>query len=116
MTSSTMFTFFFSSRRRHTICGRDWSSDVCSSDLKLADTDKTKLPRQQGQALLGLGEIQIKRKIGRASCRERVNGTDHAGDVIGVSDDHSRPCSIAAVTSASVINTPFTASISPHLP
>src|SRR5690554_5135674 len=26
--------FFFSSRRRHTRCGRDWSSDVCSSDLK----------------------------------------------------------------------------------
>src|SRR5690554_1469536 len=25
--------FFFSSRRRHTRCGRDWSSDVCSSDL-----------------------------------------------------------------------------------
>src|SRR5215813_6557575 len=28
-----MFCFFFSSRRRHTRCGRDWSSDVCSSDL-----------------------------------------------------------------------------------
>src|SRR5690554_1369010 len=27
--------FFFSSRRRHTKCGRDWSSDVCSSDLKM---------------------------------------------------------------------------------
>src|SRR3989442_225106 len=27
------FLFFFSSRRRHTRCGRDWSSDVCSSDL-----------------------------------------------------------------------------------
>src|SRR6266498_5499479 len=27
------FYFFFSSRRRHTRCGRDWSSDVCSSDL-----------------------------------------------------------------------------------
>src|SRR2546422_6607071 len=27
--------FFFSSRRRHTRCSRDWSSDVCSSDLKL---------------------------------------------------------------------------------
>src|SRR5207245_8234257 len=27
--------FFFSSRRRHTRCYRDWSSDVCSSDLKL---------------------------------------------------------------------------------
>src|SRR5690554_7519840 len=29
------FSFFFSSRRRHTRCGRDWSSDVCSSDLLL---------------------------------------------------------------------------------
>src|SRR5690606_40406797 len=27
------FTFFFSSRRRHTRFSRDWSSDVCSSDL-----------------------------------------------------------------------------------
>src|SRR5690606_41163583 len=27
------FLFFFSSRRRHTIFSRDWSSDVCSSDL-----------------------------------------------------------------------------------
>src|SRR5207247_5853744 len=27
-------TFFFSSRRRHTRSTRDWSSDVCSSDLR----------------------------------------------------------------------------------
>src|SRR5205814_4314784 len=27
------FLFFFSSRRRHTSCLSDWSSDVCSSDL-----------------------------------------------------------------------------------
>src|SRR6185312_17097400 len=27
------FFFFFSSRRRHTSSDRDWSSDVCSSDL-----------------------------------------------------------------------------------
>src|SRR5205814_2919423 len=27
------FNFFFSSRRRHTRCLSDWSSDVCSSDL-----------------------------------------------------------------------------------
>src|SRR5690606_40516638 len=27
------FVFFFSSRRRHTRFSRDWSSDVCSSDL-----------------------------------------------------------------------------------
>src|SRR6266511_2388324 len=29
------FFFFFSSRRRHTRFSRDWSSDVCSSDLRL---------------------------------------------------------------------------------
>src|SRR5699024_12171778 len=28
--------FFFSSRRRHTRSKRDWSSDVCSSDLDVA--------------------------------------------------------------------------------
>src|SRR3989442_3830828 len=32
------FFFFFSSRRRHTRCGRDWSSDVCSSDLGASST------------------------------------------------------------------------------
>src|SRR6266542_6356304 len=31
------FFFFFSSRRRHTRCYRDWSSDVCSSDLILVE-------------------------------------------------------------------------------
>ena len=30
---SICLVFFFSSRRRHTILRRDWSSDVCSSDL-----------------------------------------------------------------------------------
>src|SRR2546421_8291724 len=30
---SLLFSFFFSSRRRHTRSDRDWSSDVCSSDL-----------------------------------------------------------------------------------
>src|SRR3989442_871644 len=33
--------FFFSSRRRHTRCGRDWSSDVCSSDLGFSDAKTT---------------------------------------------------------------------------
>src|SRR2546422_7438986 len=31
----SLFFFFFSSRRRHTRCSRDWSSDVCSSDLNV---------------------------------------------------------------------------------
>src|ERR1035437_8384183 len=33
--SVDFFFFFFSSRRRHTRYWRDWSSDVCSSDLHL---------------------------------------------------------------------------------
>ena len=32
------FCFFFSSRRRHTRYWRDWSSDVCSSDLEMTRT------------------------------------------------------------------------------
>src|SRR5207253_5235767 len=35
----SLFCFFFSSRRRHTRWPRDWSSDVCSSDLD-RDTDR----------------------------------------------------------------------------
>src|SRR5438874_8497126 len=34
-----MFIFFFSSRRRHTRSLRDWSSDVCSSDLKITNNN-----------------------------------------------------------------------------
>src|SRR5699024_12126054 len=35
-------SFFFSSRRRHTRSKRDWSSDVCSSDLlRPADAEET---------------------------------------------------------------------------
>src|SRR5207253_8975628 len=38
--------FFFSSRRRHTRWPRDWSSDVCSSDLR--ETDRPSGGRQPG--------------------------------------------------------------------
>src|SRR5690606_40653927 len=34
--SNCVCGFFFSSRRRHTMFSRDWSSDVCSSDLAAA--------------------------------------------------------------------------------
>src|SRR5205814_5798783 len=33
-------SFFFSSRRRHTRCLSDWSSDVCSSDLAAAQNEQ----------------------------------------------------------------------------
>src|SRR5205814_6901575 len=37
---------FFSSRRRHTRCLSDWSSDVCSSDLIVADCESEPTPGQ----------------------------------------------------------------------
>src|SRR5688500_20224967 len=36
--------FFFSSRRRHTILQGDWSSDVCSSDLRRCSAAGSRAP------------------------------------------------------------------------
>src|SRR5687768_18181544 len=41
------FMFFFSSRRRHTRCSRDWSSDVCSSDLEGAGEEPGEEERER---------------------------------------------------------------------
>src|SRR6266498_5233783 len=57
-----MFFFFFSSRRRHTRCGRDWSSDVCSSDLgPLTDANLRLLAEEitQLDALIGKCETEL---------------------------------------------------------
>src|SRR5258705_4377818 len=90
--------YFFASRRRHTRCLSDWSSDVCSSDLTFFDrltadgiTRRNTLfvfTVDEGDHFVGdaptpagcdgvttpctynrVGEIN---EIGRASCRERV--------------------------------------------
>src|SRR5207249_8806563 len=92
------FFFFFSSRRRHTRSKRDWSSDVCSSDLVVRGDHVLGGGGQQDVALqieacvfidgLGAGKIGDRSgllamihesfniepagiEIGRASCRER---------------------------------------------
>src|SRR5690606_41090813 len=41
------FSFFFSSRRRHTRFSRDWSSDVCSSDLEKLYLSTRRTPQEQ---------------------------------------------------------------------
>src|SRR5215212_848471 len=46
--------FFFSSRRRHTSCLSDWSSDVCSSDLGLAPRFEQQLRDRAGE--LGIAD------------------------------------------------------------
>src|SRR5690606_14328476 len=45
--------FFFSSRRRHTRFSRDWSSDVCSSDLWNLATWKLGIPSSSSHTLIG---------------------------------------------------------------
>src|SRR5437660_291551 len=79
-----VYLFFFSSRRRHTRWPRDWSSDVCSSDLyvpspgwwrfamrsALASTTRIANRHHPGEGTYA----PLRRrpnKIGRASCRER---------------------------------------------
>src|SRR5690606_41173068 len=98
-----LFVFFFSSRRRHTRFSRDWSSDVCSSDLIAEDVDDSGLGELglpgasaaakiviEGGALLKGGDISLRasaqaqdqwdvtaaRQIGRASWRERVESRE----------------------------------------
>src|SRR5690606_39990442 len=43
--------FFFTSRRRHTSFSRDWSSDVCSSDLRLEAQQWERRIRTEGLVL-----------------------------------------------------------------
>src|SRR5699024_12188790 len=43
-----IYTVFFSSRRRHTRSKRDWSSDVCSSDLQNRRSKGKNGPAPQG--------------------------------------------------------------------
>src|SRR5215813_2123399 len=48
--------FFFSSRRRHTRCGRDWSSDVCSSDLPLLRVPAGRVGMDRADRWIGLSD------------------------------------------------------------
>src|SRR6185295_20044168 len=66
--------FFFSSRRRHTRYWRDWSSDVCSSDLPRAAAAARPPPGGVGAVPLapetpGAGRSE-ERRVGK-ECRSR---------------------------------------------
>src|SRR5438105_6762782 len=50
-----VFFFFFSSRRRHTRSTRDWSSDVCSSDLHVSHVEAATCG-----ACIGVGHVPAK--------------------------------------------------------
>src|SRR5216683_4968666 len=50
--SCIYFFFFFSSRRRHTRSDRDWSSDVCSSDLDITGPIDSSVERDTVRAYM----------------------------------------------------------------
>src|SRR5437868_1282278 len=55
-----LFFFFFSSRRRHTRSKRDWSSDVCSSDLDERRPRTLRFDR-------GENRLMLRRRLARAN-------------------------------------------------
>src|SRR5207249_5295454 len=64
-----VFFFFFSSRRRHTRSKRDWSSDVCSSDLSSYTLPvPTRRPSIQIDAVVGVVSSR-RRPVGTAARR-----------------------------------------------
>src|SRR5690625_7263529 len=93
-------SFFFASSRRHTRWPRDWSSDVCSSDLfsQAGFSEPVEVPLTVNPAwenwttmlvviamslLVVVGVARARRtEIGRASCRERVQLVGGAREVV----------------------------------
>src|SRR5882757_712750 len=59
MAGITLSEFFFSSRRRHTRYLRDWSSDVCSSDLVEALPDPRKIVSMSAANAAGVGGVAV---------------------------------------------------------
>src|SRR5256885_5440700 len=49
-----LYFFFFSSRRRHTRLQGDWSSDVCSSDLRLGLAMRAAAANPESARLVGI--------------------------------------------------------------
>src|SRR3712207_7141687 len=64
-----MIFFFFSSRRRHTRYWRDWSSDVCSSDLGGKRRSHQKPPGGDSETVRGDG-----RPLGTGERTARTDG------------------------------------------
>src|SRR5437899_4357409 len=58
-----LLLFFFSSRRRHTRCLSDWSSDVCSSDLACLRGKKTLINYRSGEARDHLRRFRTARPV-----------------------------------------------------
>src|SRR5699024_11632018 len=73
--------FFFSSRRRHTRSKRDWSSDVCSSDLTPAPLIVTDQDMEDTLQRLTAGEYGPMPDVLTASGGTGISPTDQTVEV-----------------------------------
>src|SRR5690348_4756595 len=73
-----LFCFFFSSRRRHTRWTGDWSSDVCSSDLRFRGRGTAGAPRARGRR----APLGGRRRPARAAARGGVAGSQTRGGAV----------------------------------
>src|SRR5436309_5207411 len=76
-------SFFCSSRRRHTRFSRDWSSDVCSSDLPSGSADRLMismtLPHSRGNAVKDIGPCRrVHRRTTAFTCRAGCKELDRS--------------------------------------
>src|SRR5215217_4209606 len=62
--------FFFSSRRRHTRYWRDWSSDVCSSDLPAVEAQAADRAHRIGQER----PVMVYRLVSQGTVEEKILG------------------------------------------
>src|SRR5215208_7968075 len=71
MIGVSILEFFFSSRRQHTRWPRDWSSDVCSSDLELRASDPALIYVSiSAYGSAGASSRSEERRVGK-ECRSR---------------------------------------------
>src|SRR2546421_9554527 len=82
-----MSNFFFSSRRRHTTSDRDWSSDVCSSDLRKIHGEGQVL--HQGFVIQGLLQEGRERDAVLAREEEVPDHLDQLRPHVGRSEEHT---------------------------
>src|SRR3712207_7324398 len=71
-----MCLFFFSSRRRHTRYWRDWSSDVCSSDLDVIVTSCGRQARDPELTEITLARSTIAKGVHMSAIDRFVSATD----------------------------------------
>src|SRR2546422_9648757 len=76
---ATASCVFFSSRRRHTRCSRDWSSDVCSSDLAVGKAADAHLTHGNGGHAAAFD--RMKRKVAHAEAHSHAKAQIAAEDI-----------------------------------